>query len=713
MTLVHSGAGHLGRTLNNEAASAHTVAAAMPLPITLSTPLAEGDLQLEAMTLSGGLSQLGDWQVALLSDKSNLQPEALLGQRVTVSVAQRDERVRSFNGYVTRFGIGTSRGRMNGYHATLRPWLWFLTRTSDCRIFQQQTVPDIVKTVFDEHACASYEFRLYREYREREYCVQYCETDFNFVARLLEGEGIYWYFEHGEDQHTLVLADSLAAHEMAQGTAGLPYFENRGTRPPDRDFVSAWRVARGVRTGHVAMSSFDFKRPTASLLVDKQRPREHRLADYELFDYAGAYTQREDGEQYLDNWIDELHSRYETLRGMTNAGALECGRLMSLSGHPRDDQNAEYLVTATAIRLEQSVGESSGAHHDYSCDFTAIPASQQFRPPRTTAKPVMRGPQTAIVVGPAGDEIHTDPYGRVKVQFHWDRYGQRDENSSCWIRVSHPWAGRGWGAVSIPRIGQEVIVDFLEGDPDQPIITGRVYNGDSMPPFDLPAAAVVSGLRSNTHKGQGYNAMTMDDTAGREKITIHAQYDMDTTVEHDQTTSVKNNRVASVTVDDVLNVDANRTVHVKSKLTETIDGGQETTVSAGYTETISGGVTSTINGSLTSTINDGASTTVNGDSALTVNGSRTMTVSAALTESINGDHTTTVGGKQAVSAGSNLDLSAQSKGTFTCANGLKLIVGGSSIELSPGAITLSSGGSTLQVDASGIALTGAKISLNG
>jgi type VI secretion system secreted protein VgrG len=303
--------------------------------------------------------------------------------------------------------------------------------------------------------------------------------------------------------------------------------------------------------------------------------------------------------------------------------------------------------------LEYSEYESlEGGGSQYGCGFTAMSSSETFRAPRSTPRPIVHGPQTAIVVGPAGDEIYTDKYGRVKVQFHWDREGKHDENSSCWMRVSHPWAGKGWGAISVPRIGQEVIVDFLEGDPDRPIITGRVYNAETMPPFGMPAGAVVSGIKSNTHKGGGYNELSMDDTAGKEKITIHGQYDMNTTVEHDQTNTINNNRSTQVVVDDSLNVDANRTVHVKGKLAETIDTGQELTISSGYKETITGGATSSITGGLTSTVDGKWDNTISGHMKEVVSageeqevtGGKKLTVTGGLTEAITGEHKTTVTG---------------------------------------------------------------------
>jgi type VI secretion system secreted protein VgrG len=646
----------------------------MPHPITLNSPLPAADLRFESMSASSGLSMLGDMQLGLLSEKADLKPDDLLGKPLTVSVTLRDDTKRHFHGYVTRFGLGAHRGRYFGYHATVRPWLWFLSRTSDCRIFQEQSVPDIVKKVFEDHGIADFEFKLFRSYRKWTYCVQYRESDFNFVARLLEHEGIYWYFKHGDSSHKLVLVDSQSAHDAGSGYESLPYFENGDSAPPDVDYVSAWTFARAIKTGKVATTSYDFERPSTSLASEQSRQRSHELSDYEHFDFQGDYTQSGDGSHWSENRMDELQARFEHLRGASAAHGICTGHLLKLTRHPREDQNVEYLITGETVHAHQATGESGGGGHGFSCDFAAIPSAQQYRPPRRTLKPFVQGPQTAVVVGPSGDEIYTDKYGRVKVQFHWDRYGQKNEKSSCWIRVSHPWAGKGWGGVSIPRIGQEVVVDFLEGDPDQPLITGRVYNAEQMPPFELPAGAVVSGVKSKTHRGAGYNELSMDDTAGKEKITIHGQYDMGTTVLHDQTSTINNNRTDKVGVDDSETVGSNQKLSVGSNRTKTI-GGSETvhvsghrseTVDSGEDVTVTGGRTHTVNGAQTTTISTLKTESIGAAYLLTVGAAMNQAVGAALIQEVGAAKMVTVGAissedvgiNKSVSAGANISYSA-------------------------------------------------------
>ena len=273
-----------------------------------------------------------------------------------MTIELRDDAKRHFHGYVTRFGVGRHSGRHHGYQATVRPWLWFLTRTTDCRIFQELSVPDIVKKVFEDHGIADFEFKLYRSYRTWTYCVQYRESDYNFVARLLELEGIYWYFDHSDSAHKLVLVDSSSAHDAAPGCDSLPYFDNAAEAPPDTDFVGHWTFAREVRTGQIATTSYDFERPATSLEVQKNKQRTYELSDYEQFDFQGDYVQADDGTHWADNRIDEVQSRFERLRGGTNAQGLACGRLLKLTHHPREDQNAEYLITGTAIHAHQADG---------------------------------------------------------------------------------------------------------------------------------------------------------------------------------------------------------------------------------------------------------------------------------------------------------------------------------------------------------------------
>ena len=612
----------------------------MPVPITLKSPLPAKDLLFESMTASAGLSMLGEMQLGLLSAKSDLKPEDLLGKPMTVTVQLRDDAKRHFHGYVTRFAVvaspGLRRGRYFGYQASVRPWLWFLTRTSDCRIFQEQTVPDIVKKVFEDHANANFEFKLFRTYRKWVYCVQYRESDYNFIARLLEHEGIYWHIEHGDGQSKVVLVDSQSAHDAAPGCESLPYYENAAEAPPDLECVSDWTFASEVETDKVEFTSYDFERPSTSLKVDAKKSHKYKLAALEMFDFQGDYVQAADASQWAEDRLDEHQARFQMAHGASNAHGIEVGRLLKLAKHPREDQNAEYLVTGISVHAQVDAYESGGSAGAFQCDFSAIPSGQQFRPPRRTPKPFVQGPQTAVVVGPSGEEIFTDKYGRVKLQFHWDRLGKKNEKSSCWVRVSHPWAGKNFGAIHIPRVGQEVVVDFLEGDPDQPLITGRVYNAAQMPPWELPANATQSGILTRSSKGgsaANANAIRFEDKKGAEQLWIHAEKNQDIEVENDETHWVGHDRTKTV--------DHDETVHVKHDRTETVDNNETITIGVDRTEKVGS------NEKITIGVN--RSEKVGSDESITIGANRTESVGANETIKIASNRTISVGASETAS----------------------------------------------------------------
>ncbi len=634
----------------------------MPVPITLKSPLPAKDLLFESMTASAGLSMLGEMQLGLVSEKADLKPEDLLGKPMTVSVALRDDTKRHFHGYVTRFGIGAHRGRYFGYQASVRPWLWFLTRTADCRIFQEQSVPDIVKKVFDDHSNANFEFKLFRSYRKWVYCVQYRETDYNFIARLLEHEGIYWYIEHGDGTSKVVLVDSQSAHDAAPGYESLPYYENASGSAPDTECISDWSFASEVETDKVALTSYDFERPSTSLKADAKKSHKYSLPDFEMFDFQGDYVQPADGTQWAEDRLDEHQSRFQMAHGASNAHGIEVGRLLKLAKHPRPDQNDKYLVTAISVQAQVDAYESSGDAGAFHCDFSAIPSGQQFRPPRRTPKPFVQGPQTALVVGPSGEEIFTDKYGRVKVQFYWDRLGKKDEKSSCWVRVSHPWAGKNFGAIHIPRMGQEVVVDFLEGDPDQPLITGRVYNAEQMPPWELPANSTQSGILTRSSKGGSVanaNAIRFEDKKGSEQLWIHAEKNQDIGVENDESHSVGHDRTKTVDHDETSHikhdrtetVDNNETITVHGARTETVDKNETITVHQNRTEKVDLNEGITIGVNRTESVGSNETITVGSNRSVTVGSSETKTVALQRTHSVGVNETISVGAAQEITIG--------------------------------------------------------------
>ena len=484
--------------------------------IAIDTPLGEDVLLLRSFSGREKISHLFEFDLDLLSEDYEINFDDIIGQNVTIRMELPEGGTRYWNGYINRFVQGVSSSvQFAQYRATMVPWLWFLTRTSDCRIFQEKTVPDIIKEVFNDLGFSDIEDRLSGGYRTWTYCVQYRETDFNFVSRLMEQEGIYYYFLHEQGKCTIVLCDSRSKHDPF-GDYGTIDFISDTTGSAISERINKWTVEKCVQPGKFAHVDYNFENPNGFLLSKEGDQKSHDRADYEIYDYPGEYLEKADGDRYAKVRMEELAYSHEVCSGLTDSRGICSGYLFTLARHPRIDQNREYLVISTDYKAAAESYETSDQTNEMcACSFTVIPSSVQFRPERSTPKPIIQGSQTAIVTGPSGEEIYTDKYGRVKVQFPWDREGKKDENSSCWIRVSQPWAGAGWGAMFIPHIGHEVIVHFVEGDPDRPIITGRVYHATNMPADTLPDQKTKSVIRSWKD-----NDIVIEDKDGDEHIHI-------------------------------------------------------------------------------------------------------------------------------------------------------------------------------------------------
>ncbi len=536
--------------------------------IAIETPLGTDALLLRSVSIQEQLGRLFQMEADLISTNDKVNFDDIVGQNATIRLnLPGTNEPRHFNGFVSRFVQLDSEAGYPHYRATLVPWLWFLTRTADCRIFHKgmekppdkMTVPGIIMKVFSDHGFSDFKDRTSGTYREWEYCVQYRETDFNFVSRLMEQEGIYYYFEHENGKHTLMLADSLSGHNPFASYDAIK-FRPRGQVGTAKGDVTTWTLEQEVQPGAYALNDFDFEKPKKALRTSKNITRNHASAAFEIYDFPGEYVEHSDGETYAQMRIEELQAQHEVLHGQALARGVCNGCTFSLEEHPRDDQNREYLITSTAIHLDAGSFDSAqkGPGELFTCHFTAIDSKVQYRSARLTPKPLVQGPQTAIVAGPDGEEIHTDKYGRVKVQFHWDRYGKGNENASCWVRVSQERAGKKWGSVNIPRVGQEVIVEHLEGDPDRPIITGRVYNGESMPPYDPPKMGTITSFKSNTKGGGGFNELRFEDKKGEEQIFIHAEHNQDIRIKNDCFEWIGNNRHLIVKKDQLEKVENNR-----------------------------------------------------------------------------------------------------------------------------------------------------------
>jgi type VI secretion system secreted protein VgrG len=536
----------------------------------VTTPLGDNVLLVTGFHGTEQLSDLYSIELNLIAANSTtIDFTELMGNDITLSIATPGDGGatdwRYISGICARFSEGNRNEEFTSYYAEVVPKIWLLTHRAQCRIFQQKSVPDILQEVLREFDC---DFQLRGHYEHREYCVQYRETDFNFASRLMEEEGIYYFFKHTRSGHKMIMADSSLAHCDVPGLVKARYDVIEGGTPKG-DHIFEWRKTQELRASKYSLWDHSFQQPTKNLeakenILESVRAGSvsHQLKvqavdPLEIYDFPGGYALRFDGispaggeqpqrlQKILEDNKRTVKLRMEaaasqslTIQGTSGCRNFVAGHKFGLQRH--FDAEGDYVLVS--VMHEASMGSpyrsgANGGDLKYTNVFSCIPSQLPYRPQRKTPTPVVQGVQNALVTGPPGEEIFTDKYGRVKVQFYWDRQGKKDANSSCWLRVSTYWAGSKWGAMQVPRIGQEVIVAFVEGNPDEPVIVGSVYNPETMPPYG-PGKGVISGLKSNTHKGKGYNEMSMDDTAGKEKITIHAQYDMNTTVEHDATHTV-------------------------------------------------------------------------------------------------------------------------------------------------------------------------------
>ncbi len=584
----------------------------------VTTPLGEDELLLTAFSGSEGISTLFGYRLEMIAENKTKVPfDALLGQKLTLHLQLPDESSEThLNGLCVRFAQAHRDATFTTYEAEIVPDVWKLSRKAQSRIFQRLTIPEILKKVFTGF---DVDWQLNEKYEPRDYCVQYRETDFNFGSRLMEEEGIYYFFKHSDGSHQMIVSDSALEHPKLAGENKFIYEElEGGTREDNR--IWAWKKEQEIRPGKYLLWDHTFELPhkhleAEALIHDSVQvgKENHKLKvagvdQLEVYDYPGEYAQRFDGvsagggEQsaelqkiFRDNQrtvelrMDEETTPAIVIRAMSNVKHMVPGYAFTLQRHFNAD--GDYVVTG--VRHQASFGGDYRSGKDvvlnYENDLTCIPAAMAFRPRRKTPKPVVQGSQTAVVVGPSGEEIFTDKYGRVKVQFHWDREGKNDENSSCWTRVGTSWAGRQWGAIRIPRIGHEVIVDFLEGDADQPIIVGCVYNADMMPPYDLPANKTQSGVKSRSSLGgtpKNFNEIRFEDKKGKEEFYQHAERNLTTVVEADEGRSVGGDRGTGIGGNDSRTVGKNdtheikgyQTVHVKGYQKTGIDGFHELTV---------------------------------------------------------------------------------------------------------------------------------------
>ena len=680
----------------------------------IETPLGKDFLLLSSFYAMEELSGLFRYEAELLHEEAkegniptDIDINAILGKDVTITITQEDGVERTFSGIVNAFSKRNRNARFSFYNASIVPKIWLLTQKHQSRIFQHKTVQQILEEVFEGYQVS---FEIQGAFEKRNYCVQYRESDFGFASRLMEEEGFYYYFEQKGGVHKMIVANTPQSHQDNPGKSEIAY---RVEMDKDEGFNSYIRdliVDFTLQTGKIVNRDYTFQLNTNKL--ESTLPSLFNVGgnqELESYDYPGGYARKYDGidrgggespgdlqgvfpdkDRTVENAMQVLDAQYEVLNGSSGCAAFTGGHRFKLKNHPSKKFNRQYILTSVVHHAEQSPAYISNetVNDAYSNNFTCIPhgsGAPPFRPQRRTPKPVVRGSQTAVVVGPAGEEIFTDKYGRVKAQFHWDREGQENADSSCWMRVGTLWAGKQWGVIHIPRIGQEVIVDFLEGDPDRPIIVGSVYNPDTMPPYTLPDNKTQSGVKSRSSKGgspENFNEFRFEDKMGEEEVYLHAEKDWTIMVENDKNQIVGHDETLTVKNDRTKTVENNETSTIIHNRTETVGSGEDT-------ETI------TINGFRSETVVKDETIAVGGSMSHDVAGDKSSSVGKSETTSVANNKTDNVGDTLTVSATNEINESSK---TIKINAGMELILSGP--------------GGQIKIDAGGVTITGVLVKIN-
>ena len=688
--------------------------------VQITTPLGKDALLVSRFSGAEQMNTLFQFNIELFSEKADLSADDILGKDVTVKYEPPKGAKRFFHGFVTEFSQVGFDSHYHHYQATVRPWLWFLTRSADCRIFQKKSVGEIFEEVVKPYGFTDFKLKLSGPANKLEYCVQYRETDFNFLSRLLEQEGIGYHFQHAEGRHTMILANDNSALEKAAGYETVPYYPpSTPDAARERDHLSSWSFTKSVLPGVFATTDYDFTAPKKALAGNSSISKPHARASFEVFDYPADLAKFDSGEtsRVAKIRIQELQTNQMVGHGTGNAAGLATGYKFKLDLYPRKDLNIEYLVTGAKYVITSDAMAAGGADPGVECTVTidAIDARTTFRPARVTPKPVVQGAQTALVVGPGGEDIYTDEHARVKVQFFWDRVGKNDENSGCWIRVAQYWAGKEWGSIHIPRIGQEVIVDFLEGDPDKPIITGRVYNGGNMPPYPLPANKTRSGVKSRSSKDgtpENFNEIRFEDKKGSEQLFIHAEKNQDIEVENDETHWVGHDRKKTVDNDETTMVQGNRTETVKKNENITINGDR--------TEKVDKNETIAIKKDRKESVSENEVVLIGKDQTLTVDGNRTRSVGKDEKVTVTGAQQNKIDKTRKTQVAQDDQLKVGKKLVIDAGDAITLQTGSASIEMKKdGTITIKgkditiNGSGKINIKASSdVVIKGSKVSQN-
>lgn len=563
--------------------------------LNISTPVGDNKVFLSSFSGVERLSGLFHFDLELWSIEDPIDPDSIVGKKVGFDVLKPDGKLRYFHGHVSRFSAGIKRGELRFYRAEIVPWLWFLTRTHDCKIFQKtdQTALSIIEEVFGAYSFSDFSKSDVKaaELPKIDYCVQYRESAFDFVSRLMEQAGIFYFFKHEKTKHTLVMANQNSAFK--DGTKSEVEFETHPSgRSPHVDRIENWEHRYEYRTGKWSQTDYNFDKnpageeatPSKHLMTTESTAlKTEKISSYEHYDYPGLYEAVADGKKYTKSYLQANEAQYHVVYGTSRVPDFTPGTKFKITKHPtKSENNKVYVLTNTThFGNEGAVYRLTRPDDDidiYQNEFTCIPSSVTYRPPLVTPKPTVHGNQTAVVVGKKGEEIWTDKYGRVKVQFYWDRDNKRDEKGLCWIRCAQSLAGNNWGAVFLPRIGQEVVVTFLEGDPDRPLITGLVYNSEQMPPYKLPDNKTISVIKTHSSKkgtAKHFNELRFEDKKDSEHIYLHAQKDFVRVVENNDVLHVGKHKKDGYGVTITTEGKGNQTIKIQNDRTITVMEGNE------------------------------------------------------------------------------------------------------------------------------------------
>lgn len=660
-------------------------------PLTMEGDYATGEpLYVKNARVVEGMNFLTETKLEFLCKNRQEELQAVVGRRITLNVNDEEsgEELRSFTGRCISVDyIGLSQG-MGHFLAQIRPFLWFLTRSSDCRVFQEQSVPEIVRAVLEEYGFTSdYVDRTQKSYEKRSFCVQYRESDFAFISRLMEEEGIYYFFEEDNKREKLVLADSISAHTAVPGGPEFKFhYREMGGYRRDEEHIFDWNAAEAQSIGSVQLSDYDFQAPRADLSASsKMETGTHAHKSYQFYDYPGHLRDNEGNdsnpaygrvaEERAKVQMQALHGAYRHWRGISNIRRMGNGQTFTLTEHPRDQENGDYLIVrathdlqidsdyddaeARSASLDERLEVDDDNKDAARCRFEAVAKDTGFAGRKQTPWPQIAGMHTALVTGPSGEEIHTDKFGRIKIQFPWDRLGEKNENSSCWVRVVMPWAGKQWGMFSIPRIGQEVAIVFEEGNPDRPICIGMIYNQDVMPPYGMPDNKTQTGIVTRSSK-QGsadtFHELVFEDLMGEEFVRFQS--------EKDYFAKIKNNAEITIGMEKMDPGDLTRTIYHDK--TETLKTGDKTL-----------------------TVEEGSEfRTIATDQSEDIGNDRTQSVGNNNTQDIGNDSALNIGNNLAVDVGSHITEDAGQTITVTAGQEIKLQVGGSSITITNSGITI-------------------------